>query len=512
MNLLFKLIVAYFLFLGTTLAGNINPDFFSKTNDFFQKHVIDGTVNYAALKNNSQLEELITNIATADLSEETEATKQAFYINAYNLLVINSAAKNYPLASVQEISGFFDRKKHLVSGERMTLTQLENNKLLKTYGDPRYHFVLVCGAVGCPPITNFAYTPELLDQQLDQQTSLAMNDNSFIKIMGGKLAVSEIFKWYTEDFGGSKKAIVKFINEYRAAMLPENAKVYFYDYDWLLNDQALTNGSSGAGAASNNASRYVVSSTIAKGTTETKIFNNLYSQRTGTDTELTDRSTFNTVLISFLYGATKRVNVGFSTRYRRVRNDKLPSNLFSVFGNNIDQANGESQRSGITSIGPQIRYAPVERWSNFSIQSQLLFATGEDQEGNSSQPFIDWTGATWWTQFFNDFAIGDNFSLFTEIDFLIEDLGKGNLNRISTPGTLILSYNPTSKATLYTLGSFSPYWQADFSYFTQLGIGAKYQFTPNLELELLVTDFNDKSFQTNGGQANTFNLGLRFNI
>ena len=507
-----KVIAAYFLFMGTTLAGNINPDFFSKTNDFFQKHVTNGSVDYAAVKNDSQLEELIASIATADLSEASDATKQAFYINAYNLLVINSAANAYPLSSVQEVSGFFDRKKHLVSGEKMTLTQLENNKLLKTYGDPRYHFVLVCGAVGCPPITNFAYTPDLLEKQLDQQTALAMNDNSFIKIMEGKLAVSEIFKWYTDDFGGSKKSIVKFINEYRGSMLPENAKVYFYDYDWLLNDQSLTGGTGSAGATSNNASRYVVSSTIAKGSTETKIFNNLFSQQTGSRENLTDRSTFNTVLLSFLYGATNRLNVGFSTRYRRVRNDKLPSNLFSVFGNTIDQANGESQRSGITSIGPQIRYAPVKKWSNFSIQSQLLFAVGDDLEGNGVDPFIDWTGATWWTQFFNDFAIGDNFSLFTELDFLIEDLGTGNSNRISTPGTLIFSYNPTSKTTLYTLGSYSPFWQADFDYFTQLGIGAKYQFTPNLELELLVTDFNNKFFNQNGGQANTFNLGLRFNI
>ena len=142
----------------------------------------------------------------------------------------------------------------------------------------------------------------------------------------------------------------------------------------------------------------------------------------------------------------------------------------------------------------------------------MLFAVGDDLEGNGVDPFIDWTGATWWTQFFNDFAIGDNFSLFTELDFLIEDLGSGNSNRISTPGTLIFSYNPTSKTTLYTLGSYSPFWQADFDYFTQLGIGAKYQFTPNLELELLVTDFNNKFFNQNGGQANTFNLGLRFNI
>ncbi|MEO1385351.1 MAG: hypothetical protein AAFV78_19200, partial [Bacteroidota bacterium] len=66
-------------------------------------------------------------------------------------------------------------------------------------------------------------------------------------------------------------------------------------------------------------------------------------------------------------------------------------------------------------------------------------------QGNGQLPFIDWDGATWWTQFFNDFPLGNNFSLFTEIDFMIEDIGsraEGDINRISTPATVILSYFP----------------------------------------------------------------------
>ena len=103
-----------------------------------------------------------------------------------------------------------------------------------------------------------------------------------------------------------------------------------------------------------------------------------------------------------------------------------------------------------------------------------------------------------------------NFSLFTELDVLIEDIGKSN--RLSTPATLIFSYNPNPKTTLYTLGGFSPYWQTEFDYFIQGGAGAKYQFTPKLELELLYTKFTNKFLLDTGGEAATFNLGLRFNI
>ena len=65
---------------------------------------------------------------------------------------------------------------------------------------------------------------------------------------------------------------------------------------------------------------------------------------------------------------------------------------------------------------------------------------------------------------------------------------------------------------MYALGGYSPYWQEEYDYFAQAGFGAKYQFTPNLELELLYTDFTNKFLDETGGQAATFNLGLRVNL
>ena len=86
-------------------------------------------------------------------------------------------------------------------------------------------------------------------------------------------------------------------------------------------------------------------------------------------------------------------------------------------------------------------------------------------QGTDQLPFIDWDGASWNTQFFNDYAIGESFSLFTEVDLFIEDIGSGDLNRFSTPGTVIFSYFPNSKTTFYALGSYSPFWQDTFDYF-----------------------------------------------
>ena len=82
----------------------------------------------------------------------------------------------------------------------------------------------------------------------------------------------------------------------------------------------------------------------------------------------------------------------------------------------------------------------------------------------------------------------------------------------STPVTLIFSYVPTTKIVLYALGGYSPFWQEDFDYFRQYGIGSKYQFTPNLELELLYTNFSNEFLAQSGGRSETINLGFRFNL
>ena len=176
-------------------------------------------------------------------------------------------------------------------------------------------------------------------------------------------------------------------------------------------------------------------------------------------------------------------------------------------------SNNPLERTGVTTIGPKVRIAPVAKWPNFSIQSALWFPVRRDWEGSADRPYLDWNGPTWWTQFFNDLSIGSSFSLFTEVDILWEDIAADDsgYNRLSTPVTLIGSYFPNRKTTVYLLGNYSPYWTTEDSYFVQAGAGAKYQFTRNFEVELLYSLFSNKYLAENEGRASTFNLGIRIN-
>ena len=122
-----------------------------------------------------------------------------------------------------------------MAGKELTLDQLEKETLLKKYPDPRIHFAVVCAALGCPQLTNYAYKPEYLDKQLDVVTSKSLNRDYFIRIRPSqqKAEISKIFEWYRSDFGENN--ILPFINKYRDKKIPESFEVVYYEYDWNLN-------------------------------------------------------------------------------------------------------------------------------------------------------------------------------------------------------------------------------------------------------------------------------------
>jgi hypothetical protein len=216
-----------------------SQSFFEKADIFLEKYVEAGKVNYQAIKQNTtELKSLEKQIDEQKLVDKSAVYKKAFYINAYNILVISSVVDAYPIASPMDVTGFFDANKMVVAGEKLTLNDIENKKLRDVYKDPRLHFVLVCAANGCPKIINTSYTTDNVDRLLDERTKIAINDAMFIRqdSRTNTLQVSEIFKWYADDFGGANQ-IRNYINQYRNPQIPEHYTLSYYEYDWTLNEK-----------------------------------------------------------------------------------------------------------------------------------------------------------------------------------------------------------------------------------------------------------------------------------
>lgn len=225
--------------LGTThLSGQETKTFFHRTNEFLSENVKGGKVDYKGIHSDpTQLNELMSLMSIVNVSSVNKKEYQAFWVNAYNISVIKGIIDNYPLNSPLDVNGFFDKTSYSIAGTNITLNEIENDILRKKFKDARFHFVLVCGARGCPPIIARAYTAENLEQLLEKQTIKALNNSSFIKVSGNEVALSEIFKWYKEDFVDNESSEIDFINKYRNEKISVGANISYYPYDWRLNSR-----------------------------------------------------------------------------------------------------------------------------------------------------------------------------------------------------------------------------------------------------------------------------------
>ena len=231
-----KNIFAFIFAFALASTAFAQQNFFEDTQGFLKKYVnASGMVNYQKI-DKAELSDLCTQIASFNPQKATDAQRKAFYINAYNILVIQAIVQGNIPASPLDIAGFFDKKIQPIAGEKLTLNQIENKKLREVYKDPRIHFVLVCAAQSCPKLWNDAYTPQGLEMQLNSRTKLALNDPNFIQVKAGKVQVSKLFEWYNADFTTPQRTVVQYINQYRKTPITAAAHTY-YEYNWQLNKQ-----------------------------------------------------------------------------------------------------------------------------------------------------------------------------------------------------------------------------------------------------------------------------------
>jgi hypothetical protein len=159
--------------------------------------------------------------------------KLAYYINAYNALAMfNVIDSGFP----EHLNWW--RKRSPVGGERMSLYALEND-VIRPLGDERVHFALNCMVVGCPRLPRVAFTPEKLDQQLEDEARRFFSDTRNLQILPGKRVarVSALLKFYTEDFLARSPNLIAYVNRYATAGIPAGFEVEFMEYDWTVNDQ-----------------------------------------------------------------------------------------------------------------------------------------------------------------------------------------------------------------------------------------------------------------------------------
>ncbi len=222
----------------------------------------EGRVDYEAVRGQrADLDIYIRQIAErSPVSHPKEFSSRdsqlAYWINAYNALVIHAVVDEWPVKSVRDLGklyGFFWRKKFTAGGRKYTLNGIEGEFLRKQLAEPRIHFAIVCAAVSCPRLQREAYTAENTERLLEEATRFYLNEPRNLKVEAGanRVTLPRILTWYKEDFEAylkNKRApttghvLVDYVKVYaneanrRALESLRKPHVDDFEYDWTIND------------------------------------------------------------------------------------------------------------------------------------------------------------------------------------------------------------------------------------------------------------------------------------
>lgn len=259
-----RLLIALVILSNTlSIEASQNKPFSHEALDQVLTTYVDehGLVDYAGLKENRHtLDIYLDSLRTTSPQNNPQrfANKQgelAYWINAYNALVLRGVVDAYPIASVKDIkifNGFFNRTEWTVGGKTLTLDDIENKIIRPLYKDPRIHFVVNCGAASCPELENRAFDGETLNDRLESAARRFANNKKHLYIKGNTLYFSKILDWFGSDFSNwfpteranpdTRPTLVNYFLPHLPADLAvrlqsDTIKIEFSDYDWALNKQ-----------------------------------------------------------------------------------------------------------------------------------------------------------------------------------------------------------------------------------------------------------------------------------
>jgi hypothetical protein len=215
-----------------------------------QAGYVDYQAWHASAADRARLTQYLAHLSHADPAlRATEASKLAFWINAYNAVTLEGILGEYPTTSIRnhtaKLIGYnlWDDLLLAVGEEAYSLNQIEHD-ILRKMGEPRIHFAIVCASIGCPPLLNRAYTSDQLESQLTTSAQRFFADpQKFAVGPADTLQLSKIMQWFGKDFGPNQAAQLQRIAPYlptpaaRALATSGQAQVRYLDYDWGLNDQ-----------------------------------------------------------------------------------------------------------------------------------------------------------------------------------------------------------------------------------------------------------------------------------
>jgi hypothetical protein len=230
-------------------------------------YVRDGYVYYRALRQErSRLDGYLNALAVAPVDAMPRDERLAFWLNAYNALVLETVIDHYPMGrrssdyppgSIRQIPGAFERTEHRVGHMSLTLDQIEQT-ILPAFQDPRVYLGLGRGAVDSGRLRSEAFTGAGLERQLAEAARECASGSRCVRIdtLSNTIQVSSIFSWREKEFSAAyahqadaafgnrsaiERAVLAFVTPRllgaeRDFVARNEFQVRYLPFDWTLND------------------------------------------------------------------------------------------------------------------------------------------------------------------------------------------------------------------------------------------------------------------------------------
>jgi len=207
--------------------GEMDPQPF---DNLLKKYVADGKVDYSRWKEagTAELDAYLDSLGAYDLTRVMgKEPKAAVLMNAYHAWAIRQIIEHYPVKSVNDIPGFFDKNTRKIAGQERTLNEIEAALVELIPHEPEFALALSNGSAGGPrmveealssdnfmkrmnavmketaalkrvhydPKTNEMHLPPQVVKYLPQYEALPQG---FIGKWGENLTLSDVMAWSTK--------------------------------------------------------------------------------------------------------------------------------------------------------------------------------------------------------------------------------------------------------------------------------------------------------------------------
>lgn len=203
--------------------------------------------DYASTQSNGDHEIIKAFIAeqvalTPSKMGDAEAT--AYWANLYNAVTLDVVLDDYPIKSIRSLGPFttgpWKRDVVTVEGETLSLDNIEHDILRVDYASPYIHYMVNCASIGCPNLRDALWTADGLEADQHAAADAFINSDRGVKLdRKGRIAVSKIYKWFSEDFGATEEDLRAHLAEHATGekldALTSGARFKGSHYNWDLN-------------------------------------------------------------------------------------------------------------------------------------------------------------------------------------------------------------------------------------------------------------------------------------